>query len=43
MSQYFPEPYEGSGGNVNVELDLFNQATKADPKGATGAYAGTNN
>ena len=34
MSQYFPEPYEPSGGNVKVELDLYNYATKADMKGA---------
>ena len=33
MSGYFPEP-KSSGGKV--ELDLFNNATKADLKNATG-------
>ena len=36
MSQYFPETYECSGGNVKVKLDLFNYAIKADLKEATG-------
>ena len=36
MSQYFPEPYEHSGGNVKVELYLSNYATKTDLKEATG-------
>ena len=36
MSQYFPKPYNGFGGNVKVELDLFNYATKTNLKGATG-------
>ena len=36
MSQYFPESYERSVGNVKVELDLSNHATKADAKRATG-------
>ena len=36
MSKYFPEPYRRFGGNVRVELDLFNSATKAALKGATG-------
>ena len=35
MSKYFPKPYKHFGGNVKVELDLFNYATKADLKGAT--------
>ena len=35
MSQYFPKPYNGFGGNVKVELDLFNYATKTNLKGAT--------
>ena len=39
MSQYFPEPYDLFGGNVKTELDLFNYATKADLKGATGVDA----
>ena len=29
MSEYFPEP-KSSGGRVKVELDLTNNATKAD-------------
>ena len=32
MSQYFPKPYETFGGDINVEVDLPNQATKADIK-----------
>ena len=32
MSQYFPKPYEPFGGDVNVEVDLFNYATKPDIK-----------
>ena len=36
MSQYFPEPYERSGENVKVELDLPKYARKADLKEATG-------
>ena len=35
MSGYFPEP-KFSGGNVKIELDLSNYATKADLKTATG-------
>ena len=23
MSQYFPKPYERSGGNIKIELDLM--------------------
>ena len=38
MSQYVSELYEPSGGNVNVELDLSNHATKANLKGATDIY-----
>ena len=30
MSQYFPKPYESSGGDIKV--DLSNYATKADIK-----------
>ena len=30
LSQNFPELYEHSSGNVKVELDLSNYATKAD-------------
>ena len=32
MSLYFPEPYEGTGGNVKVKLDLSNHARKVDLK-----------
>ena len=35
MTEYFPTP-NSLGGNVKVELDLFNYATKADLKNATG-------
>ena len=35
MSQYFSEPSDRFGGNIKVELDLSNYATKADLKGAT--------
>ena len=30
MGQYFPEPYEPFGGDINVKVDLSNYATKAD-------------
>ena len=36
MSQYFPKPYECSGGNINLELDLSNYATKGNIKAVTG-------
>ena len=32
MSQYFPEPYEPFGGDINVKVDLSNYAIKADIK-----------
>ena len=32
MRQYCPKPYERSDGNIKVELDLSNYATKADLK-----------
>ena len=32
MSQYFPEPYETFGGDINVKVDLSNYATKTDIK-----------
>ena len=35
MSQYFPKPCKLSSGNIKLELDLSNYATKADLKGAT--------
>ena len=34
MSQYFP-PHRSSGGDIKVELDLSNYATKADLKNVT--------
>ena len=34
MSQYFP-PYNNSGENIKVELDLSNYATKKDIKDIT--------
>ena len=35
LSQYFPEPYEPFGEDINVKVDLSNYATKADLKNAT--------
>ena len=35
MNDYFLAP-KSFGGRVNVELDLFNYATKSDLKNATG-------
>ena len=32
MSQYFAEPYEPFGGDINVKVDLSNFATKADTR-----------
>ena len=32
MSQYFPKPYEPFDGDINVKIDLSNDATKADIK-----------
>ena len=32
MSQYFPEPYEPFGGDVNVKVNLSNYAAKSDIK-----------
>ena len=34
-SQYFPKPFRGSGGNVNVKVDLSNYPTKTDLKNVT--------
>ena len=28
MSQYYPKPYEPFGGDINVEVDLFNYPTE---------------
>ena len=36
MNQYFLKLYERSSGNINVNLDLFNYATKANLKGEAG-------
>ena len=32
MSQYFPKPYEPSGGDINVKVYLSNNTTKTDLK-----------
>ena len=32
MGQYFPKPYELFVGDINVEVDLSNYATKTDLK-----------
>ena len=32
MSQYFPKPYKPFGGDINVKVDLSNNATKTDLK-----------
>ena len=32
MSQYFPNPYEPFGGDINVKVDLSNYAKKTDLK-----------
>ena len=32
MSQYFPKSYEPFGGDINVKVNLFNYAAKADIK-----------
>ena len=34
MSQYFTRPYEPFGGDINVNIDLSNYASKADLKNA---------
>ena len=36
MSQYFPKLYEPFRGDINVKVDLSNDATKTDLKNATG-------
>ena len=35
MIQYFPKPFRSFGGNINVEVDLSNYATKTDLKKMT--------
>ena len=37
MSQYFPKPFRSFGENINVKVDLYNYATKADIKNITHA------
>ena len=32
MNQYFPKPYDAFRGVINVKVDLWNYATKADIK-----------
>ena len=32
MSQYFPKPYDPFSGNIKVNIDLSNYATKDDVK-----------
>ena len=32
MSQYFPKSYEPFCGDINIKVDLFNYAKKADIK-----------
>ena len=41
MSQYLPEPYSRSDGNVKVLIDLSNYVTKAKLKGVTGTDTST--
>ena len=36
MSQYFPKPYEPSGGEINIKVNLSNYATKTDSQKAAG-------
>ena len=38
MRQYFPKPYKNFGGNVKIELELYNYATKTDFKNATESW-----
>ena len=35
MSQYFHKPFRSFGGNVNVKVNLLNDATKTDLKNIT--------
>ena len=39
MSQYFAEPYEPFGGDINVKVGLSNFATKADTKNVSNVDA----
>ena len=35
MNQYFPKPFKSFRGNINVKVDLSNDATKTDLKNVT--------
>ena len=35
MNQYFPKPFKSFRGNINVKVDLLNDATKTDLKNVT--------
>ena len=35
MSRYFPKPFRGFGGNINVKVDLSNYSIKTDLKNVT--------
>ena len=35
MTQYFPKPLRSFGGNINVKVDISNDATKTDLKNVT--------
>ena len=35
MNQYFSQPHEPFGGDINAKVDLSNYAAKADFKNAT--------
>ena len=37
MSQYFPKQFWNFGGNISVEVDLWNYSTKTDQKDVTHA------
>ena len=37
MRQYLPKPYEPSGGDINVKVDLSNYATNTDLKNVSHA------
>ena len=43
MSQYFPKPYEPFGGDINVKVDLSNNATKTDIKNISHVDIGISN
>ena len=39
INHYFSKPYEPFGGKINVKVDLFTYATKANLEKATGVDA----